>query len=173
MEFPQNTSPSSLWELLSLKCWSFCHIIVKEWLPAPGANSPEWSQLSSIRIILSMEVLSHCPYFLSNHTPPSFSPKIWFCPFHQVFRFRKTSKGSLQNSFLEKVGHSAQQGGGGLTEAQVFVEIFQNQICLGKWPKMWWNTQYINGGAISYQFMRVLDPPIRCPNQKNQFFMKK
>ena len=29
---------------------------------------------------------------------------------------------------------------------------------------MWWNTLYINGGAISYQFMRVLDPPIRRPN---------
>ena len=27
-------------------------------------------------------------------------------------------------------------GGEGLTEAQVFVEIFQNQICLGKWPEM-------------------------------------
>ena len=48
-----------------------------------------------------------------------------------------STMGSLQNSFLEKVGHSAQQGGGGgLTEAQVFVEIFQNQICLGKWPEM-------------------------------------
>ena len=50
------------------------------------------------------------------------------------------------------------------TKAQVFVENFQNQICLGKWPEMLWNTQYINGGAISYQFMRVLDPPSRCPN---------
>ena len=28
------------------------------------------------------------------------------------------------------------KGGGGLTEAQVFVEIFQNQICLGKWLEM-------------------------------------
>ena len=71
-------------------------------------------------------------------------------------------KGSLQNWFLEK-----------MTKAQVFVEIFQNQICLGKWPEMWWNTQYKNGGAISYQFMRVLDLPIRCPNQKNKIFMKK
>ena len=60
----------------------------------------------------------------------------------------------------------AQQGG--LTEAQVFVETFQNQICLGKWLEMWWNTQCINGGAMSYQFMRVLDPPIRCPNQQNE-----
>ena len=66
--------------------------------------------------------------------------------------------------------------GGGLTEAQVFVKIFQNQICLGKWPEMWWNTQYINGGAISHQFMKFLDPSI--PNyslsqpKKMKFFMK-
>ena len=26
-------------------------------------------------------------------------------------------------------------------------------------PEMWWNTQYINGKAISYQFMRVENPP--------------
>ena len=44
--------------------------------------------------------------------------------------------GELSTKKLEKVGHLAQQGGGGLTEAQVFVEIFQNQICLGKWPEM-------------------------------------
>ena len=28
------------------------------------------------------------------------------------------------------------RGGGGLTEAQIFVEIFQKQICLTKWPEM-------------------------------------
>ena len=44
-------------------------------------------------------------------------------------------KGGPQNAFSEKVGHLAQQGAG-LTEAQVFVEIFQKQICLGKWPEM-------------------------------------
>ena len=48
----------------------------------------------------------------------------------------KLNKGCPQNAFSEKVGLLAQQGGGGLTEAQVFVEIFQKQICLGKWPEM-------------------------------------
>ena len=37
---------------------------------------------------------------------------------------------------------------------------------------MWWNTQYINGGSISYQFMRLLDPHIRHPNQKIYFFQR-
>ena len=40
------------------------------------------------------------------------------------------AEGCPQNAFSEKVGLLAQQGGGGLTEAQVFVKIFQNQICL-------------------------------------------
>ena len=49
----------------------------------------------------------------------------------------KINKGCHQNKFSEKLGLLAQQGGGrGLTEAQVFVEIFQNQICLGKWLKI-------------------------------------
>ena len=38
--------------------------------------------------------------------------------------------------FRKKLGIWPNKGGGGLTEAQVFVEIFQNQICLGKWPEM-------------------------------------
>ena len=64
----------------------------------------------------------------------------------------------------------------GCHQAQVSVKIFQNQICLGEWPEMWWNTQYIDWGAISYkinQLMRVLSPPIHCPNQKMKLFMKK
>ena len=65
--------------------------------------------------------------------------------------------------FRKKLGIWPNKGEGGLTEAQVFVEIFQNQICLGKWPEMWWNTQYINGGAVSNQFMRVLDPQFPIP----------
>ena len=39
--------------------------------------------------------------------------------------------GCHQNWFSEKLGLLAQQGEGGLTEAQVFVEIFLNHICLG------------------------------------------
>ena len=69
-------------------------------------------------------------------------------------------RGALKIHFRKKLGFWPNKGEGGLTEAQVFIEIFQKQICLGKWPEMWWNTQYINGGAISFQFMRVLDPPI-------------
>ena len=55
--------------------------------------------------------------------------------FENIRRLRK-HKGCPQNAFSEKVGLLAQQGGGGLTEAQVFDEIFQKQICLGKWPEM-------------------------------------
>ena len=44
----------------------------------------------------------------------------------QIFEERdEVMKGSLQIRFSE-------QGGFGLTEAQVFIEIFQNQICLGE-----------------------------------------
>ena len=49
---------------------------------------------------------------------------------------KKMGKGCRQNLFSEKLGLLAQQGGGGLTEAQVFVKIFQNKICLGKWLEM-------------------------------------
>ena len=77
-----------------------------------------------------------------------------------VAQFCQWVRGALKMHFWKKLGIWPNKGRGGLTEAQVFVKIFQNQICLGKWPEMWWNTQYINGEAISYQFMRVLDPPI-------------
>ena len=60
-------------------------------------------------------------------------------------------RGAIKINFRKNLGFWPNKGGRGLTEAQVFVEIFQNQICLGKWPEMWWNTQYINGGAISHQ----------------------
>ena len=30
--------------------------------------------------------------------------------------------------------------GGGLTQSQVFIKFFQNQICLEKSPEIWWNT---------------------------------
>ena len=58
-------------------------------------------------------------------------------------------------------------------QSQVFIQIFQNKMCLGKWPEMWWNTQYINGRSISYQFVRVLDTPFCRPNQKNETFHEK
>ena len=40
------------------------------------------------------------------------------------------TRGSLQIKYLAKIGNFDQQGGGGLTESQVFIEIVQNQICL-------------------------------------------
>ena len=45
-------------------------------------------------------------------------------------------RGALKMHFRKKLGIWPNKGRGGLTEAQVFVEIFQNQICLGKWPEM-------------------------------------
>ena len=45
-------------------------------------------------------------------------------------------RGALKMVFRKKLGIWPHKGRGGLTEAQVFVEIFQNQICLGKWPEM-------------------------------------
>ena len=32
------------------------------------------------------------------------------------------------------------EDGGGLTQSQVFIKFFQNQICLEKSPEIWWNT---------------------------------
>ena len=85
--------------------------------------------------------------------------------------------GAIKIAFRKNLGFWPNKGGGGgLTEAQVIVKMFQNQICLGKLLEMWWNTQYINGGAISHQFMKFLEPPI--PNyslsqpKKMKFFMK-
>ena len=37
---------------------------------------------------------------------------------------------------------------------------------------MWWNTQYINGGVISHQFMRLLDPNIPQSQLHNYFFLQ-
>ena len=50
----------------------------------------------------------------------------------------KLFRSAIKNYFRKKLGFWPIKGGGGggLTEAQVFVEIFQNQICLGKWPEM-------------------------------------
>ena len=48
----------------------------------------------------------------------------------------KMIRGAIQIAFRKKLGIWPNKGGGGLTEAQVFVENFQNQICLGKWPEM-------------------------------------
>ena len=81
----------------------------------------------------------------------------------------KWIRGAIKIDFRKNLGFWPNQGGGGLTEAQVFVEIFQKQICLGKWLEMWWNTQYINGGAISHQFMKFFDPPklFIVPTKKN------
>ena len=45
-------------------------------------------------------------------------------------------RGALKTHFRKKLGFWPNKGGGGLSEAQVFVEIFQKQICLGKWPEM-------------------------------------
>ena len=41
-------------------------------------------------------------------------------------------RGAIKMVFRKKLGIWPNKGQGGLTEAQVFVEIFQNQICLGK-----------------------------------------
>ena len=47
-------------------------------------------------------------------------------------QFLINTLGEPSKKKLAKVGLLAQPGGGGgLTEAQVFVEIVQNQICLG------------------------------------------
>ena len=45
-------------------------------------------------------------------------------------------RGAIKINFRKNLGFWPNKGGGGLTEAQVFVEIFQNQICLGKWLEM-------------------------------------
>ena len=45
-------------------------------------------------------------------------------------------RGALKTHFWKKLGFWPNKGEGGLTEAQVFVEIFQKQIFLGKWPEM-------------------------------------
>ena len=48
-------------------------------------------------------------------------------------------RGAIKDHFRKNLGFWPNKrgggggGGGGLTEVQVFVEIFQNQICLGKW----------------------------------------
>ena len=41
-------------------------------------------------------------------------------------------RGAIKMVFRKKLGIWPNKGRGGLTEAQVFVEILQNQICLGK-----------------------------------------
>ena len=40
-------------------------------------------------------------------------------------------RGAIKKKKTEKGGLLDQQGGGGLTESQLFVKFFQNQICLG------------------------------------------
>ena len=45
-------------------------------------------------------------------------------------------RGAIKIIFRKNLGFWPNKGGGGLTEAQVFAEIFQNQICLGKWSEM-------------------------------------
>ena len=42
-------------------------------------------------------------------------------------------RGAVKLIFQKNLGIWPKKGGC-LTEAQAFVEIFQNQICLGKWP---------------------------------------
>ena len=48
----------------------------------------------------------------------------------------RTLKGAIKFVFRKKLGIWPNKGRGGLTEAQVLVKIFQNQICHGKWPEM-------------------------------------
>ena len=49
----------------------------------------------------------------------------------------KLIRGAIKIDFWKNLGFWPNKGGGEcLTEAQVFVEIFQNQICLGKWLEM-------------------------------------
>ena len=65
---------------------------------------------------------------------------------------------------------STQEGRGtwlGLTQSKVFINCFQNKLYYGKWPEMWWNRKYINGWAISDQFMMVLNTPFVIPTKKN------
>ena len=45
-------------------------------------------------------------------------------------------RGAIKMVFRKKLGIWPNKGGGGLTDAQVFVENSQNQICIGKWPEM-------------------------------------
>ena len=40
-------------------------------------------------------------------------------------------RGAIKIAFRKRLGIWPNKGWGGLTETQVFVEIFQNQICLG------------------------------------------
>ena len=55
---------------------------------------------------------------------------------NRVKKYYNEFRGALKIHFRKKLGIWPNKGGGGLTEAQVFVEIFQKQICLGKWPEM-------------------------------------
>ena len=55
---------------------------------------------------------------------------------HIIITFALRIRGALKTHFRKKLGIWPNKGRGGLTEAQVFVKIFQNQICLGKWTEM-------------------------------------
>ena len=61
-------------------------------------------------------------------------------PHSGIFRrlgfFIASLRGALKMHFRKNLGIWPNKGWGGLTKTQVFVEIFQNQICLGKWPEM-------------------------------------
>ena len=86
-------------------------------------------------------------------------------------------RGAVKLVFSEKVGHLAQQGGKEVSPKTKFLLKFSKiKFALVNGKKCDETHNKIIGGAISYQFMRFLDPPI--PNyslsqpKKMKFFMK-
>ena len=67
--------------------------------------------------------------------PANWSQKINIIHFNLLKCLSQLDKGAIKIHFRKKLGIWPYEGRGGLTEAQVFVEIVQNQICLGKWPE--------------------------------------
>ena len=50
---------------------------------------------------------------------------------HGMFQLR----GASSLDFSKNLVFWTNEGGGGLTQSQVFIKFFQNQICLGKWAE--------------------------------------
>ena len=49
-------------------------------------------------------------------------------------------RGAFKTDFWRYLGFCPNQGGGGLTQSQVVIKIRKNELCLFKWPEIWWNT---------------------------------
>ena len=67
-------------------------------------------------------------YWFSRWGPVEFNSYISML---HIIQNKEFVLGEPSKKKTEKVGLLDQQGGGGLTESQLFVKFFQNQICLG------------------------------------------